>query len=84
MAMLHHGGCGMYKSEPGYINHEEAITALAEPDIEPCQICTPQTGARAGVGRTDRPARSGGAGLAGSVLGVPDQSGAGQGRPNPA
>ncbi|MFE3905078.1 DUF6233 domain-containing protein, partial [Streptomyces sp. NPDC059153] len=68
MALLHHGGCSMYKSEPGYINHEEAIIALAEPDIEPCQICTPQTGAGAGVGLTDRPARSGGAGLAGSVL----------------
>ncbi|MFD9605294.1 DUF6233 domain-containing protein [Streptomyces sp. NPDC056441] len=43
-AMLHRGGCGLYSAQLGFINRQEAIIALDEPDIEACQICNPQTG----------------------------------------
>ncbi|MFJ8856434.1 DUF6233 domain-containing protein [Streptomyces sp. NPDC102437] len=42
--MLHRGGCGLYSAQFGFISREDAMTALGEPDIEPCQICNPQTG----------------------------------------
>ncbi|WP_406434571.1 DUF6233 domain-containing protein [Streptomyces sp. NBC_01589] len=41
--MLHRGDCATY-SEHGFINRAEAMIALAELDIEACQICNPQTG----------------------------------------
>ncbi|MFE4953470.1 DUF6233 domain-containing protein [Streptomyces sp. NPDC056653] len=43
-ALLRRGGCAAYGAQMGFLNHEEAITAMNEPDIEPCQICNPQTG----------------------------------------
>ncbi|MFE5097355.1 DUF6233 domain-containing protein [Streptomyces sp. NPDC056638] len=43
-AMLHRGGCSLYSAQLGFINRQEAIIALDEPDIEACQICNPQTG----------------------------------------
>ncbi|WP_329043518.1 DUF6233 domain-containing protein (plasmid) [Streptomyces sp. NBC_00178] len=43
-ALLHRGSCTLYKNDFGYINRAEAALALAEPDINACQICNPQTG----------------------------------------
>ncbi|MFJ9683779.1 DUF6233 domain-containing protein [Streptomyces sp. NPDC101194] len=43
-AMLHRGGCALYSAQLGFINRQEAIIALKEPDIEACQICKPDAG----------------------------------------
>lgn len=43
-ALLHRGSCTLYENDFGYISRQDARVALAEPDIEPCQICAPQTG----------------------------------------
>ncbi|MFB8038534.1 DUF6233 domain-containing protein [Streptomyces sp. NPDC056004] len=43
-ALVHRGDCALYPVEGGFLTHEEAMIALAEPDIEACQICKPQAG----------------------------------------
>ncbi|WP_406310803.1 DUF6233 domain-containing protein [Streptomyces sp. NBC_00623] len=43
-ALVHRGSCAAYGAQMGFLNREEAIIAMNEPDIEPCQICNPQTG----------------------------------------
>ncbi|MEU5416600.1 DUF6233 domain-containing protein [Streptomyces clavifer] len=43
-ALLHRGSCTLYKNDFGFISRDEAVIALAEPDIEACQVCNPQTG----------------------------------------
>ncbi|MGW3755075.1 DUF6233 domain-containing protein [Streptomyces sp. NPDC005134] len=39
----HRGGCTV-RPDRGFIDREEAIIALAEPDIEVCQVCNHQAG----------------------------------------
>ncbi|MET9592008.1 DUF6233 domain-containing protein [Streptomyces sp. NPDC006516] len=43
-ALMHRGNCTLYKNDFGFISREEAVSALAEPDIEACPICNPQAG----------------------------------------
>ncbi|MEF9915715.1 DUF6233 domain-containing protein [Streptomyces sp. P5-A9] len=43
-ALLHRGDCTLYPTDAGYISREDAMVALAEPDIQPCEICRPDTG----------------------------------------
>ncbi|MFI2780115.1 DUF6233 domain-containing protein [Streptomyces sp. ALB3] len=42
-ALLHRGGCATYPDQVGLISREDAMVALAEPDIEPCEVCRPDT-----------------------------------------
>ncbi|MFE0229891.1 DUF6233 domain-containing protein [[Kitasatospora] papulosa] len=44
VALLHRGGCATYPDRVGLISREDAMVALAEPDIEPCQVRRPDTG----------------------------------------
>ncbi|WP_331754470.1 DUF6233 domain-containing protein [Streptomyces sp. NBC_00012] len=39
-----HGVGSLYNSQFGFLDREDALIALGEPDTEPCQICNPQTG----------------------------------------
>ncbi|MEV6726339.1 DUF6233 domain-containing protein [Streptomyces xanthochromogenes] len=41
-ALLHRANCGLYTKEIGYLGAMEAQIAMAEPGIEPCQVCRPQ------------------------------------------
>ncbi|WP_424922636.1 DUF6233 domain-containing protein [Streptomyces sp. wa53] len=43
-ALLHRGGCATYLDQVGLISREDAMVALAQPDIKPCEVCRPQTG----------------------------------------
>ncbi|MFJ8870600.1 DUF6233 domain-containing protein [Streptomyces sp. NPDC102473] len=45
-ALLHRGGCATYPDQVGLISREDAMVALAQPDIEPCGVCRPETGLR--------------------------------------
>ncbi|MFJ9061992.1 DUF6233 domain-containing protein [Streptomyces sp. NPDC102409] len=42
--MLHRGGCTTYPVRIGLISRLDAMVVLAEPDIEPCEVCRPDTG----------------------------------------
>ncbi|WP_408907059.1 DUF6233 domain-containing protein [Streptomyces atratus] len=56
VALLHRGGCSLYPNEMGFISREDAVIALGDPDIEACQICSPETG----LLRVNRPGSGGG------------------------
>ncbi|WP_444971886.1 DUF6233 domain-containing protein [Streptomyces sp. SAI-25] len=43
-ALLHRGDCATYPVAGGYIDRDHALVALEMPDVEPCQVCRPDTG----------------------------------------
>jgi nitrile hydratase subunit alpha len=47
-AILHRGGCTLYKNEHGYVERREVLLALEDDTltVEMCQICKPETGLR--------------------------------------
>lgn len=42
--VLHRGSCTLCRDDFGFTSREDAVSALARPDTEPCQICNPHTG----------------------------------------
>ncbi|MFH8758015.1 DUF6233 domain-containing protein [Streptomyces atroolivaceus] len=44
VALLHRGGCATYPDQVPLVSREDAMVALAQPHIEPCRVCRPQTG----------------------------------------
>lgn len=42
-ALLRRGTCALHGNDFGFFSREEAVIALAEPDIEACRTCNPQS-----------------------------------------
>ncbi|MFE4692069.1 DUF6233 domain-containing protein [Streptomyces sp. NPDC056749] len=40
----HRGGCAALPGPGGLLSREDAMVALAQPDIELCEVCRTQTG----------------------------------------
>lgn len=49
-AVLHRGGCGIWKGEHGYLERAEVLLALEDDTltVEMCGVCNPESGLREG------------------------------------
>ncbi|WP_185832510.1 DUF6233 domain-containing protein [Streptomyces sp. WAC 04229] len=47
-AVLHRGGCGIWKGEAGFLERSEVMHALADETlvVEMCSVCNPEPGLR--------------------------------------